>query len=128
MEVHLLPKHYFSYHRSSCCVDVYSFWGFSSVIYDGKTNGSRHGLLPIISFLIAKLAAYTALGFLLGLLGSAFQLSLTARTILQFAVVVFMLGTALNILEVHPIFRYFIIQPPKFLTRMVRKQSKSSDV
>src|SRR5712691_6491817 len=36
-----------------------------------------------------------------------------------------MIGTAFNILNVHPIFRYFIIQPPKFLTRLVRKQSKS---
>ena len=84
--------------------------------------------LPIIAFLIAKLVAYTVLGLLLGWLGSAFQLSLTARTILQFAVAIFMIGTAFNILNVHPIFRYFVIQPPRFLTRLVRKQSKSNDV
>ncbi len=84
--------------------------------------------LPILAFLIAKLAAYTVLGFLLGWLGSVFQLSLSVRTILQFAVLIFMIGTALNILNVHPIFRYFVIQPPKFLTRLVRKQSKSKDV
>lgn len=84
--------------------------------------------LPILSFLGAKLIAYTVLGFLLGLLGSAFQLSLEARTVLQFAVVFFMIGTALNILNVHPVFRYFVIQPPRFLTRLVRKQSKSKDV
>jgi sulfite exporter TauE/SafE len=82
---------------------------------------------PIITFLIAKLAAYTVLGFMLGWLGSAFQLSLTVKIILNFAVVIFMVGTALNILNVHPIFRYFVIQPPKFLTRLVRKQSKSKD-
>lgn len=84
--------------------------------------------LPILAFITAKLAAYTLLGVLLGLLGQAFQLSLTTRTILDFAVVIFMVGTALNILEVHPIFRYFVIQPPKVLTRLVRKQSKSKDV
>lgn len=84
--------------------------------------------VPILAFLIAKLAAYTILGFLLGWLGSAFQLSLSARTILQFAVGIFMIGTALNLLNVHPIFRYFVIQPPKFLTRLVRKQSKSKDM
>lgn len=83
--------------------------------------------LPILSFLIAKLGAYTVLGFLLGWFGSIFQLSLTANTILQLAVGIFMLGTALNLLNVHPIFRYFIIQPPRFLTRMVRNQSKSGD-
>ncbi len=84
--------------------------------------------MPILTFLGAKLIAYTLLGLLLGFLGSAFQLSLTLRTILQFAVAIFMVGTALNILNVHPIFRYFVIQPPRFLTRLVRKQSKSKDM
>ncbi len=94
-----------------------------------KANLKKGGnALPIISFLIAKLIAYTFLGLLLGWFGSFFTLSITARVIMQIAVVVFMLGTALNILNVHPIFRYFIIQSPKFLTRLVRKQSKSQDV
>jgi sulfite exporter TauE/SafE len=93
-------------------------------------NGLKSGgnALPILSFLIAKLIAYTILGFLLGSLGSIFQLSITLKVVMQFAVGFFMLGTALNILEVHPIFRYFVIQPPKFLTRLIRKQSKSQDV
>jgi sulfite exporter TauE/SafE len=84
--------------------------------------------LPILSFLIAKLVAYTILGFLLGWLGSLVQLSLSAKVIMQFAVGIFMIGTALNILNVHPIFRYFAIQPPKFLARLVRKQSKRADL
>ena len=83
---------------------------------------------PILAFLGTKLLAYTVLGMLLGLLGSFFQLSMQLRVILQIAVAIFMLGTAMNILEVHPIFRYFIIQPPKFLTRLVRKQSKSKSL
>ena len=81
--------------------------------------------LPILAFLLAKLTAYTILGFLLGLLGSFFTLSVQLQAVLQIAVAVFMVGTALNILDVHPLFRYFVIQPPKFLTRLVRKQSKS---
>lgn len=89
-----------------------------------KTTGNA---LPILSFLIAKLGAYTILGFLLGWFGSLFQLSLTANIVLQLAVGIFMLGTALNLLNVHPVFRYFIIQPPRFLTRMIRNQSKSGD-
>ena len=84
--------------------------------------------LPILSFLIAKLAAYTLLGFLLGWLGSLVHLSLQASVILQLAVVVFMLGTALNLLNAHPVFRYFAIQPPRFLTKLVRRHSKSSGV
>jgi sulfite exporter TauE/SafE len=84
--------------------------------------------LPILAFLTAKLVAYTILGFLLGWFGSLFQLSLTAQIIMQLAVAVFMLGTAFNILNVHPIFRYFVIQPPKSLTRLVRNQSKSKSL
>lgn len=90
----------------------------------GKTGNA----LPILAFLTTKLIAYTIIGFLLGLLGSVFQMSLGLKVFMQFAVAIFMLGTALNILEVHPIFRYFVIQPPKFLTRIVRNQSKSKSV
>lgn len=84
--------------------------------------------IPILSFLGAKLVAYTLFGFLLGWFGSLFQLSLTAQVIMQTFVIIFMFGTALNILEVHPIFRYFAIAPPKFLTRRIRNQSKSKSV
>ncbi len=92
-----------------------------------KTKQTNNAV-PILSFLVAKLIAYTILGFLLGWLGSLFQLSITMQVIMQLAVVIFMVGTALNLLNVHPIFRYFIIQPPKSLTRMVRNQSKSKSI
>ncbi len=84
--------------------------------------------LPIIAFLTTKLVAYTLLGLLLGALGSVFQLSLTAKLVMQLIVVFFMAGTALNLLNVHPVFRYFVIQPPRFLTKLVRNQTKSRDV
>jgi uncharacterized protein len=83
---------------------------------------------PILAFLTTKLIAYSILGVLLGWFGSLFQLSLGVQLILQFLIGVFMIGTALNMLDVHPIFRYFAIQPPKFLTRIVRNQSKSGDI
>lgn len=90
--------------------------------------GMKRGTLPTLVFLGAKLIAYTILGMLLGLLGSFFQLSLTARALLQIVVALFMLGTAANLLNIHPIFRYFVIQPPRFLTRIIRNQAKSDDV
>jgi uncharacterized protein len=83
---------------------------------------------PILAFLSMKLISYSILGFLLGWFGSLFQLSLGVQLILQFLIGIFMIGTALNMLEIHPIFRYFAIQPPKFLTRIVRSQSKSGDI
>lgn len=88
---------------------------------------SEH-IVPVVSFLLARLVAYTMVGFFLGSLGSVVQLSLQVRVVLQLAVAAFMIGTALNLLEVHPVFRYFVIQPPKFLTRMVRHQSKSKNI
>jgi uncharacterized protein len=93
-----------------------------------KNKIHKGNSLPILSFLFAKLVAYTILGLLLGWFGSFFELSFTAKLVMQFVVVGFMIGTALNLLEVHPIFRYFAIQPPKFLMRKVRNQSKSKDI
>ena len=93
-----------------------------------KEKAIKGNALPIIAFLIAKLVAYTALGFLLGWFGSLFQLSLVLKVAMQVIVAIFMIGSALSILNVHPIFRYFIIQPPKFITRLVRKESKSADI
>lgn len=81
---------------------------------------------PVILFLIAKLAAYTMLGFLLGFFGSFISLSPSFRGWLQILIGIFMVGLALNILNVHPIFRYFSIQPPKFIRKFIRKQTKNS--
>lgn len=92
-----------------------------------KEKAKAGHAFPILVFLIAKLIAYTILGLLLGWFGSLFQLSIGAQTVLQVIVALFMVGTALALLDAHPIFRYFIIQPPKFLRRMVRNQSKSKE-
>jgi sulfite exporter TauE/SafE len=77
--------------------------------------------LPITVFLLAKLLAYTLLGSLLGLVGQMFQLSPYARAFLQIAIGIFMLGTALRMLNVHPIFRIFAFEPPAFIRRKLRK-------
>jgi uncharacterized protein len=79
---------------------------------------------PIVLFLSAKLVAYTILGFFLGLLGSVLQLSAMTRAMLQVAIGVFMVGTALRMFNVHPIFRYFSLEPPRFVTRYIRQKSK----
>lgn len=86
-----------------------------------------HLARPILFFLAAKLLAYTLLGFLLGALGSVLQLNPVSRGILQAAVGVFMLGTALRMLNIHPIFRIFAIEPPASLRRWIRRLSKGSD-
>src|SRR6266508_4244983 len=83
--------------------------------------------LPIGLFLIAKMVAYTVLGALLGWLGSFLTLSPLTRAILMIAIGIFMLGNALRMFKVHPIFRYFSIEPPKFITRYIRRTAKGTD-
>jgi uncharacterized protein len=83
--------------------------------------------LPILLFLGAKVMAYTLLGLLLGALGSVLQLNTAMRAILLIAIGIFMVGNALRMFNVHPIFRYFVIEPPKFITRYIRRTSNSKD-
>jgi uncharacterized protein len=80
----------------------------------------------IFLFLVAKLVAYTVLGFGLGWLGSMLQLTSMMRAVLQLAIGIFMVGTALRMLNVHPIFRYFVLEPPVSIRRYIRKKAKHS--
>jgi len=82
---------------------------------------------PIVLFLIAKLVIYSFLGLLLGALGSVFDLTPKMRGGLQIAIAIFMLGNALRLLNVHPIFRYFNIEPPAALRRWIRKKAKNQE-
>ncbi len=95
---------------------------------ENRSRTKAQSALLILSFLTAKLIAYTILGAALGLAGSAFQLNITSQSILMAIVAVFMLGNALALLEVHPIFRYFILTPPRFLTRVIRDQAKGKNI
>lgn len=90
-----------------------------------KGINTKNTVLPTLAFLMAKLFAYTILGFILGAFGGAVGINQTAQIIMQFVAGLYMVAVALNLLNIHPIFRYAIIQPPKFLTRKVRNQSKS---
>ncbi len=92
-----------------------------------KAAPRSNSALPIALFLLAKLVAYTLLGALLGWLGSYLTLSPLTRAFLMIAIGIFMIGNALRMFNVHPIFRYFSIEPPKFITRYIRKTAKGTD-
>jgi len=81
--------------------------------------------MPVTLFLVAKLIAHTILGFFLGYLGESLSLSLGIRLSFQIFTALFMFATAMNLLNVHPIFRFVLIQPPKFIQKMVKNSSKS---
>ena len=93
-----------------------------------KGTNKKNTVFPTITFLTAKLIAYTILGFILGGFGGPIGISQSAQIIMQLVAGLYMIAVALNLLNVHPIFRYVVIQPPKFLTRKVRNQSKSKDL
>ncbi len=98
-----------------------------SAHHKGKAPVRSNSAFPILLFLISKLVAYTLLGALLGWLGSYLTLSPMTRAMLMMAIGIFMIGNALRMFNVHPIFRYFSIEPPKFITRYIRRTAKGTD-
>jgi uncharacterized protein len=81
-----------------------------------------------IIFLGAKLLAYTLLGFFLGFLGSSLRISPKVQGIFQIVIGLFMIATAGRLLNIHPVFRYFVITPPKFILRLMRNQAQAKSV
>jgi len=79
--------------------------------------------LPIALFLAAKLLAYTALGALLGAFGAVLHLSIRVQAILMIAIGVFMVLSGLRMLDLHPVFRRFVLETPAFLRRFIRHRT-----
>ena len=82
----------------------------------------------LIVFLASKVAAYTLLGFLLGFLGASLNISPKVQGWLQIFIGLYMLITAARLLNLHPIFRYFVIQPPKSILRLLKNQSQAKSI
>lgn len=101
----------------------------ASVIANQNTENKKENLFTsIASFLSAKLISHTILGFLLGFIGSSISLSPTVRGWFQIAIGIYLFGIAGNILNLHPIFRYFIITPPKFIAKLLKNEAHSNSV
>ena len=111
------------------CLAVQGGFLTTSIADDAGTEQKLSGKLQKVSaFLIAKLVAYSLLGFALGALGSALKLTPQLLGWMQILAGVFMLLTAARLLDIHPIFRYFVIQPPKFVFKLLRNESKIKSV
>ena len=91
-------------------------------------SGRKHNIWPVAAFLTTKFGAYVILGFILGAFGSALALSDTARIVMQLLAGVYMIAIALNLLNVHPIFRYVIIQPPRLMLKWVKSTTRSQEI
>ena len=88
-------------------------------------NQKKPGWLPVGMFLLAKLFIHTVFGFFLGAFGAVISLSLGIRLAFQIFTALFMFATAMNLLNIHPIFRYLAFQPPAFINRLIRNKTKS---
>lgn len=84
--------------------------------------------LPVSVFIVGKLVSHTLAGFLLGWLGSTMELSVGVRLTFQVMAGIFMFATAMNLLQVHPIFRYVVIQPPRFVLKLLKSSTKGQAV
>lgn len=91
-------------------------------------EGTKHALYSTGIFLSAKFASYIILGFLLGVFGEALNIGGNLQTFMQLAAGLYMAAVALNLLNVHPVFRYVVISPPRFLVKLLRNQSRSKDI
>jgi len=83
---------------------------------------------PVSAFLSTKLLSHIILGALLGWFGSRIELSLNVRLFFQIAAALFMFASAMNLLDVHPIFRYLAFQPPKRIYKWFKKTGGSTSL
>jgi len=79
-------------------------------------------------FVVTKLLGYTLLGFLLGLIGSTLNLTPKVLGWVQMGAGLFMIATALRMIDAHPIFRYFVITPPRWAFRLMKNTSRSQSL
>lgn len=91
----------------------------------GVSKGLRTRIPLVGLFIVFKLLGYTVVGFLLGLLGSTLVLAPRVLGYVQIAVGLFMIATALRLIDAHPIFRYAVITPPRWAFRLLKKTSRS---
>ncbi|MDO8551269.1 MAG: sulfite exporter TauE/SafE family protein [bacterium] len=86
-----------------------------------KNDSLTEKMKPHILFNIGRLASYTLVGGLLGIIGSRLQLSLTVSAMLVIAVSIFMILNGLKMLGV-PSLAKFQIALPKSITHKARDQ------
>ncbi len=91
----------------------------SSLTHQKKNNQRK----AVLYFLIAKFVAYSILGALLGLAGASLVISPKTQGFMQLFAGVVMLITVGRLLDLHPIFRKFVLTPPKSIFRLLRSKS-----
>jgi len=94
----------------------------------GEDKSPRTNYVGVLIFLLSKLIAYIIVGAILGAVGATLQFSPKIMGVLQIAVGLFMLATAARLIELHPIFRYTVITPPRWVYKVFHKQSHANSI
>jgi len=99
-----------------------------SLLTSSLTNSGSFRIKGTFFFLISKIISYTVLGAFLGFLGTAIVISPKIQGWFQILVGFYMLITAGRLANLSPLFRYTVIQPPKFIFRFLRRFSISDSL
>jgi sulfite exporter TauE/SafE len=93
-----------------------------------KEITNHQKITHVTIFLIAKIVSYTILGFLLGAIGSALIISSPLQAWMHIGIGIFMILTAARLLDIHPVFRYFVIQPPRAIYKIMKNEAKNKSM
>ena len=100
----------------------------SSIAQQKEYEETSRGNWKFVSlFLTAKIITYTLLGFILGYVGSFIVFTPKTQGVLQLLIGIFLVGTAGYLLNIHPLFRYFAIKPPKFAYKLAKSEGKKNN-
>jgi sulfite exporter TauE/SafE/copper chaperone CopZ len=89
---------------------------------DASPKGTYSLLLPSLLYNGGRLVSYTAVGVLVGALGSVVTLSGHFQGVVQLIAGVFMVVMGINMLGLFPALRHFIPQLPRLFTNKIDKQ------
>ncbi len=91
-------------------------------------SGSRlSSLRPTFLYNLGRVVSYTAVGFLVGALGSAVTFSTTLQGVLKLAAGFFMVVMGINMLGIFPWLRKLNPRMPAFIAKRVHKQKSKSN-
>src|SRR3990172_12822343 len=101
----------------------------SALATEEEMNVSRSLKAKALTFfLLSKVIAYTILGFIFGFFGASLNISPRFQGWLQIFIGLYILATATRLLNLHPVFRYFLIHPPKSILRLLRNRAQAKSV
>lgn len=115
------------------CIAMCGGIGLSQSLPKKKESGEEgkfQAFIPTLTYNIGRVCSYTAIGFLLGLVGmilgggTSVGVSSLLQGILKIIAGLFMTVMGINMLGIFPWLRKFTIRPPKFILKTIGKKKQ----